>query len=829
MDSTLGDKVYQLSYFDFGGASFWLNGRFVGSAGKPSVNPDEEILSKYINPYTFPVYVRNGTNYLLIFYSQHTVNLSFHYFMLQFWDNLILYPGGQNRSLLKERSFLFGGALLLFFLLFIVNLVLWRYFKNRYHLYVLGITFFMLTHAVATLSDTYFMWNISAYPFITFPKDLGFVFAVYCYLLAIRSYFELKSHALLIGVFMGIGSCGILYGIFSNVNLVPVVQSIMLVMVIIYATFTFFQASRSKNGKPVWIIATGLVITFSGALVYVFVYYTLRITYIELFVSAILLAYSGIPMSFTLTTVLDYIHLLKNLENQVYLRTKQLEDASAYKTRFFANVSHEFRTPLTISEGIIRKWLRFEEPIPSRLKSDLLLANRNMSRLHDMVNQIIDLTKSDQNMMQLRKSYFRVESLVSIAVESFRSMAEYKGHQFDFVPNAKEAIIFADRSKVEIMLNNLLSNAVKYTRDGGRIKISTKLKDEKILIQVVDTGIGIPEQDKELIFERFYRIKRKDEDYVEGMGVGLELSRTIARLHGGEITVQSNDGEGSCFTLELLLANPQPHEIIENIDDLGDFDQFDSNQIDIDKNLLKSELNEDSYTLLLVEDNEDMSAYITGILAEIGTIHHAKNGREALELVPKIKPDLIITDLMMPEMNGEVLVQYLSEHEQWKTIPVIVLTARALDNDKLNLLRIGVVDYITKPFEQEQLLLKTRNLLSYLFKRKAMKISMKQQQDEVQITDFSEKVASFIQQNLDNPLLSVNELADYFAQSRSTFYRNLQAETGLTPAEFIREVRLVAAHAMIQQQSSYRVEDVARAVGYKSVSAFRRVYKERFQ
>lgn len=228
-----------------------------------------------------------------------------------------------------------------------------------------------------------------------------------------------------------------------------------------------------------------------------------------------------------------------------------------------------------------------------------------------------------------------------------------------------------------------------------------------------------------------------------------------------------------------------------------------------------------------MEDNEDMMEYVSDILDGLGTIKKAKNGKEALEILERFVPDIIVTDLMMPVMGGLELVKALREHEKWNTIPVMVLTAKALEEDKLHLLRIGVVDYITKPFLPEQLVLKVKNLLDYYTRRKAIRIKVNAE-EVPRNTTLSEKAAAFISKNVSNTNLSVDILADEFSQSRRLFYRNLQLETGMSPGEFIREVRLTCARALIAGDKNLRLEELATAVGYKSATSFRKVYEERF-
>lgn len=510
---------------------------------------------------------------------------------------------------------------------------------------------------------------------------------------------------------------------------------------------------------------------------------------------------------------------------QIRTQNEQLEELDRMKIKLFANISHEFRTPLTISHGLVKKALQqlSDDGDAEIKKRDILVINRNMIRLKDMVDQIIDLTKSDQDHLKLNQKHYQAEKLASLSVESFRSLAEYHGHQFEFLDETEDAVLFVDRSKVEIMINNLISNAIKFTPDGGKIVIKAEVKNNQFVLTVSDTGPGIPAGDEEAIFERFHRIERDDEDYVEGMGVGLELSRTLARLHGGDIYVQPNVSQGASFVLVMPLAEIDDTTPVIALEDFEP--EF---MLPDEKKVKKSKLDvleRSSPQILLVEDNTDMRQYVEGVLSDLGHVTTAEDGKEAMAMIKDIRPDLIITDLMMPNMDGKTLVQKLAEHDRWKEIPVIVLSAKSLDTDKTDLLRIGVVDYITKPFEPEQLVLKSRNLLDYYKKRLSAIADSPEEEDE----SLTQQLISYIREHISDSSLTVDKMVSDFPQSRRSLYRNIQKETGMTPSELIREVRLTTARELVNQHGkSYRLEELSDAVGYKSSSSFRKAYENRF-
>lgn len=819
-DSSIAGFPRKLSYQGHEPIKIWLNGVEVFKNGNPTKNADKEVLSRFLNKVQTGIILRPGSNYFLIEYSDHTIPT---YFTYGKWFNnglfLTLYSNYEI-YLRRHRAFIFGGALMLLLLVVLIHTYLAFKFKGQYHTYVSLTAFFMLLLAFVTLSDTLFDWSYSYIYFFEFGYDIFLVLIAYFFLISVRMIFALSIPWRTLTVLCILFICLGITSSFINRNWLNVIHPTLLIATLIYVFFSLRETKKNNPDSKIWIISIGIIGTVVGSILYTLAYFASGEHIHWLFITSVILSFVGIPVSLTFHVAKSYASLISTLEHKVLERTTDLESANEYQKRFFANISHEFRTPLTISGGLVDKLLKEKETDPTKLQYSLSVVKRNMLRLDDMVNQIIDLTKSDQNHLALNKKYYKADNLTSISVESFRSLAEYHGHSFEFYPDAENAILFADRSKVEIMINNLISNAVKFTPDGGSIQITTSIEGNTFVLKVQDTGPGIPEGEEEIIFERFHRIKRDDVDYVEGMGVGLELSRALARLHNGNIEAIPNLKVGSCFKLELPIEQIKAGEVTPIVDELED-------EIILSSSSEKQVIENASFNILLVEDNQDMMDYISDTLSNLGNIKKAKNGKEALNLLDSFTPDIIITDLMMPVMGGQELVANLFQHSKWNQIPVVVLTAKALEEDKLNLLRIGVVDYITKPFLPEQLVLKTKNLLTYYTRRKKLKLSITTETPESE-PDFSKKVGEFVSKNMSNSQLSVDMMAEEFSQSRRSFYRNLQLETGMTPAEFIREIRLTTAQSLIAKNKNLRLEELANAVGYKSATSFRKVYEERF-
>ncbi|MCF8432811.1 MAG: response regulator, partial [Melioribacteraceae bacterium] len=523
----------------------------------------------------------------------------------------------------------------------------------------------------------------------------------------------------------------------------------------------------------------------------------------------------------------SYANLFKDLEKKVDERTSELAEANKFKTLFFTNIAHEFRTPLTISKGLIKQ---LSDPMGSDKCKDelekLSVIDRNITRLEGLINQIIDLTKADEHKLTTNPDWYNAEELVLHSVSSLKELAKSKYQKYQFNSLVHNLILFVDRLKIETIFNNLISNAIKYTPNGGEINIATYLSQESNIFsfKVEDTGNGIPNGEEDSIFTRFHRL-HNGHDYEEGMGIGLEVSRTYARLLGGDVIVEKARKTGACFIFNLpLFPTNSRFEEVELTRAVVTNLSVNNKSID---EPIQTDSSGKSYSILLVEDNKDMARYISSILSSIGRIQHTFNGFEAIEKLKEFKPDIIITDLMMPQMDGAAFVKYLAENEEFLKLPVIVLTATALEDNKLHLLRIGVVDYITKPFNAESLLLKIRNLLYYYEKRKTMELVIKEDTSII-IENVADKAAQFVIKNLGNYNVSVESLADYFEISRRSFYRLLATETGMTPAEFIREIRLTKARDLITRNSKLKLNELANLVGYKSVANFTKLYEKRF-
>ncbi len=817
-DSVLASKPWVLSYFSAGGARFWLNGVMVFQSGRPSTDPDQEILSRFFYPAQQTILLQRGTNTLRIEYSEHTVNHRFAGNMPNVIpsriDLVLVKPifGAQRRL----RAVIFGGSMMVLLTLILIHGFLSLQFKNEYHYAVMLTITFIAVHAFSGLSDSALDWTFAFAPYYEITYATAFLFVTYFFSLSIRLFFKLPIPKTTLSAILIMSVLAALVSIWNDRAYLNVIHTLLGFATLGYGFYSMWEAKKVSKDNEIGIIAGGFGVTMLGAILYAGVYLGMGVTNDVLLIASALMAYTGIPIALTFNIAKSYAGLFKTMELKVRDRTAQLQQANEYKSRFFANISHEFRTPLTIARGLLDR-LSMRRTDNIELLNELGPVQRNLSRLGDMVNQIVDLTKSDHDQMALNRKNYLIDSIITLSIESFRSLSEQRKQNLWFVSATPDAVVHADRLKLEIMINNLVSNAIKFTPEAGTIHVSSFSDDGVFHLTVQDSGRGIPAEEREAIFERFHRIRQNDTEYVEGMGIGLELSRTLARLHGGDIRLlDSETGFGSTFELTLPLStSTEAEDILHDFN--ADFHSYSPR--------LQS-LTDDR--ILLVEDNDDMAAYISDVLQDVGKVERAIHGEEALAKMESFKPELIITDLMMPKMGGAALIGELRKRDEWHEVPVVVLTAKALEADKLDLLRIGVVDYITKPFSVDELLYKSRTLLSLSKKRKKARIILSAEEASLDRERLTPKAAEWVKANIRDQSLSVDTLADQMNMSRRTLYRLIEAETGMSSAEFIREIRLQTARILLHNSNSATLDAIADAVGYANGRNFRKLYQERF-
>ena len=552
--------------------------------------------------------------------------------------------------------------------------------------------------------------------------------------------------------------------------------------------------------------------------------------------------------------------LIKNMELQRKAfqdrkESEKLQELNRLKTNFFTNISHEFRTPLTLILGQAKQILENSEE--GKINERVKVIFRNGTKLKKLTNQILDLSQIEAGQMKLRASSQNIVPVINSIVSSFQSLAEIKNISLEVQAQREKISLYFDRDKLEKIIGNLLSNALKFTPEGGNVNVkiqidsnskasgsSTKAKNNFITIIVTDTGIGISKEQINKIFNRFYQVNSETSNEYEGTGIGLSLAKELIELHKGEISVESTKGEGTTFKILLLLGNEHllPNQIVK-LNSNGD-NEIDESVISF-SSILQTEFKKDGTfdfdyistgknvkpELLIIEDNSDVRNYIKDILRNNYKITEASNGKKGLDKSFEDIPDLIISDIMMPELDGMELCRKLKTDNRTSHIPIILLTAKSASTDKIEGLEIGADDYIMKPFEASELQARIKNLLE---QRKRIHEHFRQHgflidDDNVTAMDqeFLKKVVSIINKNLQDSEFTVKILAEEMTLSRSQFYKKLISLVGESPNDIIRRLRLNKAVKLIEQ-NAFNISEVAFEVGFNNPSYFAKCFQKQF-
>ena len=544
---------------------------------------------------------------------------------------------------------------------------------------------------------------------------------------------------------------------------------------------------------------------------------------------------------------------LKNDLVYEYLIRKKDQELYQSKLNFFTNISHEIKTPLTLILAPLEKLLEFNEG-NNRVQNQLTLMKRNGERLVRLINQLLDFRKFESGNMQIQAAEGNIIRFVKEVVLAFQSYAQHLNINLKVEADKKSIRLWFDRDKFEKILYNLLSNALKFTRKNGEIiiRIREELSQDAlnqpsyIIIEVIDNGIGISEKYIDKIFDQF---KHYDEDgsNLSGSGIGLAFTKGLVELHHGDIFVTSREAVKeengyTCFTLRIPSGNAHllEDEIIadykdsENIDVYHDLKTLVAPEFHLEKRIERvlSYQDVEKPIILLVEDNNDVMEFLVSHFEDKFQVHSAFNGKDGLDKAIELIPDIIISDVMMPEMSGTVLCSMLKNDNRTSHIPIILLTARTPIIYKIEGLETGADDYITKPFSINLVETRVWNLLETRQKlRERYKREVTLQPKNIAITSpdeiFLEKVMNFIEKNLAEPSLNVEELGKQVFMSRVTLYRKIKALTNQTTVEFIRSVRLKRA-AQLLATKNHSVSEVSYMVGFTDIDYFRKCFKEQF-
>ncbi|WP_158022006.1 hybrid sensor histidine kinase/response regulator transcription factor [Flammeovirga pacifica] len=527
------------------------------------------------------------------------------------------------------------------------------------------------------------------------------------------------------------------------------------------------------------------------------------------------------------------LNTLKHDLQLEHLERDRVVELNKTRTQMFMNISHEFRTPLTLISGPLQLLIRmFKENIDAF--EHLNLIDRQSKKMFQLVNQVQDFQKAEQSLLQLDMQSFEFVELISEIKTDFDQLASQTNKKLKFEGEANQLFIIADRNKLEIIINNLLNNAFKFTKERDEITFSYGIRDEKIFFQVKDSGKGISEDDIPNIFDRYFQSKNYNTTTI-GSGIGLAFSKKLVELHYGKITVESVVNQNTIFEVILPVKFSLKDEFNENrYQELLSDETDDDKQkvlpegIDLPAHMKDESLK--SLNVFFVEDNDDLRKFITTSLSEYFNVKQFENGKKCLDQIEEEWPDLIISDILMPEVNGLELANKLKNDVRTSHIPIILLTSRSSIDDRVLGLETGADAYITKPFDLKhlvataQMLLKNRQKLRERF---SIDFPMEVEKKSIDKTDrvFMEKLYELMEDNLDNEDLDISDFIDVLHLNRTHFYQKVKAITNHTPYELLKKYRLKkAAELLVKEKLS--VSEVFFKTGFKSRTHFSKMFKE---
>ena len=523
------------------------------------------------------------------------------------------------------------------------------------------------------------------------------------------------------------------------------------------------------------------------------------------------------------------IGIMVYIYRTILMKRRIEEEANKAKLQFFTNISHELRTPLTLIADPVN-YIIHDDNLNSQQRSMLQIVQRNVLVLTQLVSEILDFRKVQNGKMELRLSDFNLTESMKQWIKLFSVSAQKKNIAISM--DAPDTIMLrADQDKIERICYNLLSNALKYTSEGGEISLMTKEEGGRVMISVADNGCGISSDELPYIFDRFYQAKNAG----RGTGIGLAIVKAFTELHHGEVSATSIEGKGSTFTIHIPVRQKgevtnQPTEKIEQLVEPSSAEEVPNQARHIDE--LIQPYQTDKPEVLIIDDNVDIRTYLRSVLSEKYNVSEAADGKVGLELARKIVPDIVLSDIMMPVMDGLAFCQQLKTDKAISHIPVILLTARSLDEQRAEGYEHGADAYLSKPFSLRLLLSRIDNLIE---SRKKLNQTWSKGVEDDEIGNISNEIdksflkqlRKIIQENLANSDLSVEQIGDEIGLSRVQLYRKVKALTGYSPVEIVRKARLTRARHLLQT-TERTVSEVAYAVGFSTPSYFSKCYKDEF-
>ncbi len=563
-----------------------------------------------------------------------------------------------------------------------------------------------------------------------------------------------------------------------------------------------------------------------------------------IYASTVAFLFYFLLLSLTIWVLLRLNRAKQELKTSLDLEISEnnkIQELNQAKLQFFTNVSHEFRTPLTLIIGQIEFILQMED-LPQFIASRLQKVHKSATQLTSLISELLNFRKQEKELLELKVTELDIVEFAKIIFNLFKDLAEHKQIKYSFSSIENEILLWFDPLQLQKVIHNLLSNAFKYTNEKESISLEIKKNSGQVLIQIVDSGIGIADEDLTKIFERFYQGRNINTQYNKGTGIGLALSKGIVDLHHGTISVKNNSTKGSTFTVALQQGSdhftPKEKQTRKSTDwsylknnglpDETFFDEIRKENFGVSNITESSELK-----ILIAEDDDEILNFLVDLFSPIYQVVTAKDGEEAFEKVQSIQPDIVLSDIMMPKMSGKELCHKIKSNFETSHIPVVLITADTSEEQNLEGLLVGADDYITKPFNVKLLISRCNNLV---FTHKRMQEIYSKQIDSTPIAISTNKrdqellklATDVIGKFLDDADFNVNTFATEMALSRSKLYLKIKGLTGMTPNEFIVNTRLKKGASLLLTSSDLSVSDITYMVGFTSPRYFSKCFKNLF-
>ena len=532
--------------------------------------------------------------------------------------------------------------------------------------------------------------------------------------------------------------------------------------------------------------------------------------------------------------MISLIVYIFNTYNELRQKVQVEQQVTDIKLRFFTNISHELRTPLTLIVAPVENILQTER-ISQSVRSQLEIVQSNSQRMLRMVNQLLEFRKVQNQKMKLKVRKTLLSELVNETCANFQKEAYDKHIHFSVENKTNDSTVWVDRGRMDTIIWNLLSNAFKFTPAGKNIRVVIDSKPGFVTLSVQDEGIGIAPEKRSVLFERFSSNNELNNSNTTGTGIGLNLTKELVDLHHGHIEVDSEVGKGTTVTILLHTGKEHFDQEVEFLEDeeLPIIDHPTESSFENKMEQLAQEPQDNRRTILVVDDSQDMQQFLVGIFNRDYNVEAASDGEEAEQIIRSKHIDMVVTDLMMPNVDGLELTQFIKKNSDTDHIPVILLTAKTAIESRLQALQYGADDYVTKPFEPEYLRARVQNILAQRthleqsYRQRLMRLEPQQSDEPVPGDSFLAKLLDIMDKQMDNNTLTVDELVEEMNMGRTVFFNKLKNLTGLSPVEFIREMRIKRA-AQLLEDRKYNITEVTYMVGMNDSRYFSKCFKNTY-